>query len=127
MRHLLYGSKFVIHCDHKPLKTLFTFEMKNARVQRWAISLSAYGGDITYQTGKTQKADMLCRVKFNPENGTFNINTLELARQPDKFDKLDKGETLLKTGMPPISTLQQEDESLKEIFQGTQRKKKEIQ
>ena len=155
LRHLLYGSKFVIHCDHKPLKTLFTSEMKNARVQRWAISLSEYGGDITYQTGKTQKAAMLSRVKFNPENGTFDINTLEVAEQPDKFDHLvnmievdivdsdepqeigapefldetdeivlDKGETLLKTGMPPISTLHQEDESLKEIFQGTQRKDK---
>ena len=155
LRHLLYGSKFVIHCDHKPLKTLFTSEMKNARVQRWAISLSEYGGDIEYQTGKTQKADMLSRVKFNPENGTFDINSIKMVRKPDILEPLinmievdmvdsdepqeigapeflddneeivlDKGETLLKTGMPPISTLQQGDESLKEIFQGIERKEK---
>ena len=88
LRHLLYGSKFVIHCDHKPLKTLFTSEMKNARVQRWAISLSEYGGDIEYQTGKTQKADMLSRVKFNPENGTFDINSIKMVRKPDILEPL---------------------------------------
>ena len=57
-RHLLYGSKFTIHSDHKPLSTLFTTEMKNARVQGWEIMLSEYGGDIQYETGKKQKADV---------------------------------------------------------------------
>ena len=58
---------FIVTTNHC-LNTLFTAEMKNARVQRWAIMLSEYGGDIQYETGKTQKADLLSRVKANLEN-----------------------------------------------------------
>ena len=77
LRHLLYGSTFTIHSDHRPLPTLFTGEMKNARVQRWAIMLSEYGGDIQYETGKTQKADMLSRVTANLENDGLDLDAIQ--------------------------------------------------
>ena len=37
---------------------------------------------------------------------------------------LDKGETLLKTDIPPISTLQREDESLSKIIEAVNQKMK---
>ena len=37
LRPYLYGAKFTVYTDHKPLKSLFTAEMNNTRIQRWAI------------------------------------------------------------------------------------------
>ena len=62
-RHYLYGSKFTVMTDHKPLKHLFTSEMRNARVQRWAIILEEYGCDVEYVSGsKNVVADCLSRL-----------------------------------------------------------------
>ena len=33
----LWGAIFEIHTDHKPLKSLFTAEIRNTKLQRWAI------------------------------------------------------------------------------------------
>ena len=33
------GAEFVVYTDHKPLMNLFTKEMKNTKVQRWAVLL----------------------------------------------------------------------------------------
>ena len=49
LRHYLLGSKFTVYTDHKPLKSLFTSEMKNARIQRWAIMLEEYGCQVEYK------------------------------------------------------------------------------
>ena len=63
LRHFLLGSKFTIFTDHKPLRSPFTAEMKNVRVQRWAIMLAEYGCDVEYKSGKTNViADMLSRI-----------------------------------------------------------------
>ena len=52
LRHYLRGSQFTVFTDHKPLRSLFTSEMKNARIQRWAIILQKYGCDIHYHAVK---------------------------------------------------------------------------
>lgn len=63
LRPYLLGRPFTVFTDHKPLRSLFTSEMKNARIQRWAIILSEYGCDIEYKTGKSNvSADMLSRI-----------------------------------------------------------------
>ena len=78
LRHFLYGSKFTIYSDHKPLKTLFTSEMKNCRIQRWAIMLEEYGADIEYKSGKTNiQADMLSRIKDHPKINVIDSSELE--------------------------------------------------
>ena len=64
-RPYLLGSKFTIMTDHKPLQHLFTSEMKNAKIQRWAILLDEYGGDVSYIRGSQNVvADALSR--FGP-------------------------------------------------------------
>ena len=45
-RPYLLSSKFTVMTDHKPLQHLFTSEMRNARIQRWAILLDEYGCDV---------------------------------------------------------------------------------
>ena len=63
LRQYLYGAKFTIKCDHKPLKFLFNSEIKNAKVQRWGLMMSEYDCTIEYIAGKANtQADMLSRI-----------------------------------------------------------------
>ena len=64
LRPYLYGAQFTIYTDHKPLKSLFTAEMQNTKIQRWAVLLAEYGANIEYRKGKNNiRADMLSRIK----------------------------------------------------------------
>lgn len=59
----LWGARFEIHTDHKPLTSLFRAEIKNTKVQRWAIQIAEYGAPILYHPGKKNiRADMLSRI-----------------------------------------------------------------
>ena len=63
LRAYLLGSEFVVYTDHKPLLCLFTKEMVNTRIQRWAVLLAEYGAKIQYRQGKNNiRADMLSRI-----------------------------------------------------------------
>jgi hypothetical protein len=59
----LWCATFEVHTDHKPLKSLFTAEIHNTKLQRWAIQISEYGCPIKYHPGKLNiRADMLSRI-----------------------------------------------------------------
>ena len=59
----LWGSKFEIHTDHKPLTALFRSEIKNTKIQRWAVQIAEYSAPILYHRGKLNvRADMLSRI-----------------------------------------------------------------
>ena len=54
----LYGHKFTVYSDHQPLRYLFKSEIKNVKVQKWAMDLSQYDMTIEYITGaKNKQAD----------------------------------------------------------------------
>ena len=71
----LYGRKFTIQSDHKPLQYLLGETrgipvMASARVQRWALTLSAYDYTIAYKPGADlANADALSRLPL-PEQPT---------------------------------------------------------
>ena len=77
----LYGNKFVLITDHKPLKFIFGPKngippMSAARLQRYALFLSSFDYNIEFRTGKTNlNADSLSRLplalssKDNDEEG----------------------------------------------------------
>jgi transposase InsO family protein len=68
LRHYLYGADFKVVTDHKPLRSLFTAEMRNARIQRWAVKLSEYGCRMEYLSGKENvPADALSRIEGEQE------------------------------------------------------------
>ena len=81
LRHYLYGAEFTIYTDHKPLKTLFTSEMKNTRVQRWAIQMEEYNPKIEYKPGKMNVvADLMSRINkedAEPEACVINSDRLD--------------------------------------------------
>ena len=62
----LYGRKFTLYTDHKPLVNLFERAipaMAAARIQRWALTLSAYEFDIVYREGLANaNADAMSRL-----------------------------------------------------------------
>ena len=64
----LYGQKFEIHTDHKPLLGLFSEKkqipvMAAARIQRWALTLAAYEYTMIFKEGKRHgNADGLSRL-----------------------------------------------------------------
>ncbi|XP_028304146.1 uncharacterized protein K02A2.6-like [Gouania willdenowi] len=64
----LYGRPFTIFTDHKPLMGLFSetkgiSPMASARVQRWALTLSAYQYRIEYKAGsENANADAFSRL-----------------------------------------------------------------
>ena len=64
----LFGRHFTIESDHKPLSYLFNESrgispMASSRIQRWALTLSAYHYTIRYKAGATlSNADALSRL-----------------------------------------------------------------
>ena len=49
------------------MNSLFTAEIKNTRVQRWAILLDEYQVKIKYRQGiRNGRADMLSRIRIKP-------------------------------------------------------------
>ena len=103
LRHYLVGSKFTIYTDHKPLRSLFTADMRNPRVQRWAIILEEYNCDVQYTTGKNNvNADMLSRIKGEPSltddvdliDSSVPMGKERLQAVLDKYAPADKEDTL---------------------------------
>ena len=87
----LYGRKFVLVTDHKPLTTILGEKkgippMAAARLQRWAIKLSAYTYEIEFRrTQEHSNADCLSRLPINcinavghtSEPALFNVRQIE--------------------------------------------------
>ncbi|XP_043064465.1 uncharacterized protein K02A2.6-like [Drosophila ficusphila] len=108
----LYGRKFILITDHKPLVTIFNPGkhlplMTSNRIQRWAIILLAYNFDIQYRsTSAHGNADALSR--------------LPVGTDPD-FDKEEEAcHTVVEVSTPINSELicnhMDKDELLKQVL-----------
>ena len=67
----VFGRLFTILSDHKPVQHLFAetkgiLALISARIQRWALILSAYNYSIEYKPGSTHSnADFLSRLPLS--------------------------------------------------------------
>lgn len=86
-RPYLYGRKFVIYTDHKPLTWLMSLKDPNSRLTRWRLKLAEYNFEIKYKQGSiNSNADALSRIKINfteddsivPQIGSVIINQPEV-------------------------------------------------
>ena len=73
-RYFLYGRKFTLTTDHIPLLAILGTKLAiptlaAARIQRWAIVLSACDYEIEYRAEKHANCDALCRLPL--ENSTI--------------------------------------------------------
>lgn len=65
-RPYLFGIKFKIISDHKPLQWLFSVKEPNSKLIRWRLKLSEFDYEIIYKSGKQNtNADALSRVQIN--------------------------------------------------------------
>ena len=89
LRPYLYGAQFVIYTDHKPLKAMFLGEVKNSKVQRWAMLISEYGAPIRYIRGENNvRADFLSRLPRPAEEcAEDQICLYQLAPEGDLYYK----------------------------------------
>lgn len=59
----LFGKKFDLITDHKPLEILFGQKSKPcARIERWVLRLQSYDYNVIYRPGKANIADPLSRL-----------------------------------------------------------------
>lgn len=73
----LFGRKFKLRTDHKPLVTIFGMHAgipntAASRLQRWAIKLSAYDFDIEYIRTDKNTADVLSRLINTHKENAMN-------------------------------------------------------
>ena len=90
----LFGQEFVIFSDHKPLQYLFSESrpvpaMASSRIQRWALTLSAYSYKMVFKSGKQQaNADALSRLPLQTTVGDIPIpeDTVLMLQALDRSD-----------------------------------------
>lgn len=82
-RPYLYGRKFQILTDHRPLTWLMNLKDPNSKLIRWRLKLEEYQYDIVYKKGKINtNADALSRIEINfnesdrATNNDSDINTI---------------------------------------------------
>jgi len=88
LKAYLWGAEFTIYTDHKPLTSLFVSEMKNSKIQRWAVQIADFNTQIKYRKGKNNiRADMLSRIRpAQSEVCTFDADEEWISPEafPDK-------------------------------------------
>lgn len=83
----LYGQKFTLITDHKPLTFIKTSD-KNPKILRWRLDLENYDYEIKYREGKSNVvADALSRMPVETNiNETNNNATSNLSGTRDQED-----------------------------------------
>jgi hypothetical protein len=96
-RPYLYGRKFIVFTDHKPLEWLMSKREPSGRLERWALKIQEFDIEIGYRAGKqNQNADTLSRiplpvvatVTFNKESNNWAKDQLVDAYCKTIFSKL---------------------------------------
>jgi len=86
----LYGRRFTVITDHKPLEWLMNLKKPNSRLLRWSLELQQYDIAIGYKPGVThQNADCLSRIPINVIN-----NVTDEWRQLQRNDPFCKAALL---------------------------------
>ncbi len=120
----LYGRAFKIYTDHKPLMSLFSETrciplLASARIQLWALTLSAYQYSIVYRAGKENaNVDALSRlplpetsaVSYVPPGTVFSMDRLaetpirasQIRQWTERDPVLSQVKTFLLQGWPRV-------------------------
>lgn len=65
-RPYIFGRKFKLITDHRPLTWLFSIKDPGSRLARWRLKLEEYEYEIEYKPGRINKnADALSRIRIN--------------------------------------------------------------
>lgn len=90
-RPYLYGKKFTIITDHKPLTWLFNVKDPGSRLIRWRLALEEYEYEIKYKSGKTNViADSLSRLPRENCENLSNVNSIEITNAQPNSDSYNE-------------------------------------
>lgn len=79
-RPYLFGHKFTLYTDHKPLTFTFSMKEPNSKIVRWRLFLSEFDYDIKYKPGKQNiVADSLSRLRSTDEINITESNNSDDA------------------------------------------------
>lgn len=91
-RPYLFGRKFKIVTDHKPLQWLFSLKEPQSRLVRWRLKLEEYDYEIVYKKGKNNtNADALSRVQIHPLD-TQNIDKETNLDEQSMINNIDSND-----------------------------------
>jgi len=86
-RCYLYGRKFFLYCDHKPLSYVFNIKDPSSRLVRWRLTLEEYDYEVRFIEGrKNCVADGLSRIRLKDNEirlAETDINTVHSADTDD--------------------------------------------
>jgi len=87
-RPYIYGTKFLIITDHKPLIWLFSVNDPGSRLIRWRLKLEEYDYEIIHRAGKgNTNADALSRNPVTNDPKTLHIVQKEKEREYNEAEK----------------------------------------
>ena len=91
-RPYLYGNKFKIITDHKPLAWLNSLKDTNSRLTRWRLRLSEYNFEIIHRSGKSNcNVDALSRIRINALEDKENMSTqVNIDKEEDQNEEIRK-------------------------------------
>ncbi|GJQ71451.1 hypothetical protein Trydic_g11176 [Trypoxylus dichotomus] len=88
----VYGTKFNIITDHKPLQWLFSLKEPSSKLDRWRLKLEEYDYNIIYKKGKANtNADAFSRVEIHPIDFT-DSNSMIVNLDDKELPNLDADE-----------------------------------
>lgn len=77
-RPYLFGRKFKILTDHKPLQWIMSLKEPNSRLTRWRLKLSEYDYTVEYKKGKANtNADALSRIEIHAHDHQSLIEEID--------------------------------------------------
>lgn len=96
-RPYLFGRKFTIITDHKPLTWLFSLKEPNSKLVRWRLKLEEFDYNIIYKKGiQNANADALSRIQITPNHIEVN-NTESSSSVEDTPSMLSTPDDLIPT------------------------------
>ena len=88
-RPYLFGRKFKIVTDHKPLQWIMNIREPNSRLTRWRLKLSEYSYTVVYKKGKNNtNADALSRIEIHNETTRTNATKPDNLFTNEEIDKI---------------------------------------
>jgi len=87
-RPYVYGTKFLIVTDHKPLIWLFSINDPGSRLIRWRLKLEEYDYEIIHRAGKgNTNADALSRNPITNDSRMLHFIEEEKERKYSEEEK----------------------------------------
>lgn len=91
-RPYLYGRKFSIVTDHRPLVWLFNVKDPGSKLVRWRLKLEEYDYEIVYKPGRlNSNADALSRIPSNDLIRSSQVNVIQ-TRSRAKQARIENSE-----------------------------------